>query len=460
MPTMTREFRVHRSNRTLLTGGAMTAAALLSACASHNAATPQMISGKYIAALGDADMAASAFVTGELGTRDASGKDTLTVITLPIKEPETPFGQIEVSNSALGPANAMAVTKDGRYAFVAEYRGHAPAGATSVEQLPKGKSLTAVDLGSPTEPKIVDATAVGMEPSAVAIHPAGGLVAVVTAEPRHQIVMVEFKNGKFSGDPYAWPLLGLDDDGARASSVVWAPDGKSLAITLPERGEVAFYRFKQDPNDELAIRAWGLPVKVGSHPYSGAYTPDGKFLVVNDYKAGGDGDAPGVGMPQGRVSVIKVAAAPADDEPATAKAATHVVTGFANVGVQPIGLAVSHSGKLAATSNLLTSAFPDGDPRAQGAQTRGGSVSLLSISGAGEIRTLGEYPINAVPAGLAFDSEDRFLAVTEFRSFDPSVIDGDIAFFQIQGSGSGASLKQCDFWVGAGKGPHGVLIIR
>ncbi len=77
------------------------ALALLAGCGGPP--KPGDISGRYIATVSDADMSAPAFLTGELGPRDHSITDTLTVLTLPIQEPTTPFAQINVSNSVIGP---------------------------------------------------------------------------------------------------------------------------------------------------------------------------------------------------------------------------------------------------------------------------------------------------------------------------------------------------------------------
>ena len=87
-------------------------------------------------------------------------------------------------------------------------------------------------------------------------------------------------------------------------------------------------------------------------------------------------------------------------------------------------------------------------------------MSLLRLTTEGTLETIGEYPINAVPAGIAFDASDRFVAVTQFRSFDPQAIDGEIAFFELLRDGEDSRLEPCDFYMGVGKGPHGVLIIR
>ena len=86
---------------------------------------PGSVSGRYIVSLGDADMAAAALTSRELGPREPGSRDTLTVVSLPIQEPQTPHAQINVGNSALCPPTCLAVSKDGRYAFVVDYRGEA-----------------------------------------------------------------------------------------------------------------------------------------------------------------------------------------------------------------------------------------------------------------------------------------------------------------------------------------------
>ena len=55
----------------------LVASGLLGACSSGRPATPGMIGGRFIAALGDADMSSSAFATNELGERDPNATDTL-----------------------------------------------------------------------------------------------------------------------------------------------------------------------------------------------------------------------------------------------------------------------------------------------------------------------------------------------------------------------------------------------
>ena len=432
---------------TALVCGAAFGASMLGGCAGKPSG-PGDVAGRYIVAVCDADMAATAFSTGDLGERPVEARDTLTVVSLPLKEPQTDFAQIEVSNSALGPPTMLDVSRDGKLAFVVESRKNATQGARSLSELPLGENLAVVDLSTPMSPKLIGTVYVGEEPTAVAVHPRENLVAVVNRTPRQQVVMVPFDGvGQVAGEPMAWPLFGLDDDSARATCIAWRPQGDAIAVTLPERNEVMFYKFRRDEDGAATLLPWGTPVTVGKFPYSGAFTPDGKYFISTDLQWGQDVEGFNVGAPAGQLTSIRIG----DEE------GGHRVVSSAAVGISPEGLAISNDGRLVATSNLLRSFLPDNDPRA----TREGSLSLLTISPAtGELTQVGEYPINAMPAGISFDAKDQFLAVTQFRSFDPAATTGELSFWRVNRDSDAPSLEQMDFFVGLGQGPHGVLIIR
>jgi DNA-binding beta-propeller fold protein YncE len=437
--------RMNAAAMTLVCGAAL-GTAMLGGCG-NKARGPGDVAGRYIVAVCDADMAATAFSTGDLGERPTDATDTLTVVSLPLKEPQTEFAQIPVSNSALGPPTMLDVSPDGTLAFVVESRKAAESDARSLNELPVGENLAVVDLSNPMSPRLVGTVYVGEEPTAVAVHPSENMVAVVNRTPRQQIVMLLFnRDGQITGEPMAWPLFGLDNDSSRATCVAWRPQGDALAVTLPERNEVMFYKFKLENDGAATLLPWGNPVTVGKYPYSGAFTPDGRFFISTDLQWGQDVDGFNVGAPAGQLTSIRV-----DDD------GGHRVVSTAGVGISPEGLAISNDGRMVATSNLLRSFLPDGDPRA----TREGSLSLLTIAPAtGELTLAGEFPINAMPAGISFDAKDRFLAVTQFRSFDPAATTGELSFWRVNTDGGTPSLEQMDFFVGLGQGPHGVLIIR
>lgn len=455
-----------RAGRTLTPLALILAAGLaLGGCETLGPMKPGDVAGNYIVAVGDADMAASALTSNDLGERDASARDTLTVVTLPLQEPITPHAQIEVSNSVLCPPTCLSVTRDGRYAFVVEYRGMAGADARTVGDLPVGNKLTAIDMTDPLRPVISATAEVSKEPISVAAHPDGDLVAVVAQQPRQQIVILPFKDGQFTGEPAAWPLLGLDNDEAKPTSVAWHPNGKALAVTLKDRGEVMFYRFKRGEDGALALAPWGTPVSVGKAPFAGAFSADGRFFITNDVQSPGDGY--NVSAAAGQIVSIRLGDMPGDLDSAEGGPAQHTVVSSVQVGVNPIGMAVSSDGKLIVTANMQTTPNPAGtqgiapetENPAAGTVPQGGSISVVVLANDGTLTTVGEYPINAIPAGIAFDAKDKFVCVTQFRSFDPAAVDGELSFWRVKG-GSTPTLEQGDFYVGVGKGPHGVLIVR
>lgn len=443
----------------LLAAAALTA--LLTGCGSGGPGRPGDVAGRYILTVNDADIAASTFADSELGQRDEAARDSLTVISLPITEPSTKFAQIDVPNSALCPPTCLSVSKDGKYAFVVEYRGAAGPDAKTVSDLPAGNKVTAIDLSTPLKPTIAATAQVSNEPIAIAVNPAGDLVAVVTQTPRKQIVILTFKDGAFTGDPTVWPLLGLDNDEAKPTSIAWHPSGSALAVTLQDRGEVMFYNF-ENREEGLALAPWGEPVKAGKAPFAGAFTNDGKTFIVNDVQWGKDVEGYNVGAPEGQLISIRVGDRPVGAEAPEGGLAGHSVVSSVNVGISPIGVAINSDGNLIATCNLRRSYLPDNHPRLSDTREswRGGSISLVMLARDGTLTNVGEYPINAMPEGVSFDAQNRYVCVTQFRSFDPDAKDGEVGFWRISTKDSKPTLMPADFFVGVGKGPHGMLIVR
>lgn len=437
--------------------------ALAAGCAGP--AKPGDVSGHFIVSISDADMSAPALITGRLDPQEDGIEDTLTVITLPIQEPTTPFAQIGVSNSVFGPPNSLAVTRDGRTAFVIETRGPAPAGATSVKELPRGRKLFAIDLSNPLKPAVQSWVEIGndeqnSEPLSVDVHPDGDLVAIARRAAHEPIVMVPFQDGKF-GVGFAFELGGIDDSSAAPSAVVWRPGGRHFAVTLPDRDQVVFYEFVREPDQEIGLRLWGAPVDVGKYPISGAFTPDGRFFITTEAQWGKDVEDFSVGAPEGRVSVIRLSTEPTEainEIGQPVRPVVHVVVASAPVGISAQGIAISPDGRLVVTANLRRSFLPDSDPRL----TRGGSLSLLALDPAsGKLTPAGEYQMDAMPVGLSFDAKGDFIVTTLFRSFDPqsSPRFGELGFWRVIGGGN-PSLEKTSIYVGVGKGPHGVVIVR
>ncbi len=413
-------------------------------------AEPSDVSGRLIVTISDADMVATTFANDALAVPPDGQRDTMTVISLPITGDQAAFAQTAVSNSVLGPPQALSVNRAGTMAFVVETRGQTPQGATGFKDIPAGTLLQMVSLADPMNPVLVSSAFVGKNPSACDVSPDGTLAAVITREPRGQLVIVPVNSSEL-GEPMAWELMGIDDSEAIASSVTWSPDGKLLAVCLPQRDEVMFYEFAS-VDGALAISPFGKPVKVGKFPFHGQWTPDGRHFITTDLQWQSSAEDHLLKAPAGTLSVIRVGSGGAES-------VHHEVVSTAPVGVSPEGLAVSPDGRFVVTANLERSFLPEGDSR-----LKSGSLTLLSLDAAsGELTALGEHVLGGMPEGISFDANGHFVVVTLFRSLDVGALDGELAFWRLNprgGENKTATLEQADFRVGVGRGPHGVLIVR
>ncbi len=432
--------------------------------------TPADIAGTVIAVICDADMGATAFADGQLSRRSENDRDMFALVRLPLaprpgqeQRWSTGFVSLEVSNSVIGSPTSLAITRDGKTAYVAESRGPAAPGARTMRDLAAGSRVSIIDLSDPAQPKVTGRIDVGGQPTSVDVHPSGRFVAIARVGQSRSLVIVPITPDGQPGALLEWTLPGIDPDPdiladkgmGKVSSVVWHPDGEHLAVTVPSADRVVFYAFTPDKNDGApGIAQWGQPVPTGPHPLSGQFTPDGKDFITTDLHWGPNVEGYLVGAPQGSLSVIRLSSVSAG------KAATHEVVSTASVGISPEGLAISPDGRWVVTANLKRAMLPASDPR----MTPGGSLSLLSRDPAtGTLTPHGEIPINAMPEGIAFDTAGRHLIVPQFRTFDPSVVDGELAFFKLVPAGvtapdAGPTLIPANFTVGVGVGPHGVLV--
>ncbi len=431
--------------------------------------TPADIAGTYIAVICDADMGATAFADGVLARRSESDRDMFALVRLPLaprpgqeQRWSTGFVSLEVSNSVIGSPTSLAITRDGKTAYVAESRGPAGPGARTMRDLAAGSRVSIIDLSNPAQPKVTGRIDVGGQPTSVDIHPSGRFVAIARVGGGQSLVIVPITPDGLPGAILTWSLPAIDPDPdiiadkglGKVSSVVWHPDSRHLAVTVPSADRVVFYEFTPDGNDGApGIALWGQPVPTGPHPLSGQFTPDGKDFITTDLHWGPNVDGYLVGAPQGSLSVIRLAAVPSGN------AAKHELISSATVGISPEGLAISPDGRWVVTANLKRAMLPDGDPR----MTPGGSLSLLSRDPAtGTLTAHAEIPINAMPEGIAFDTAGRHIIVPQFRTFDPGAVDGELAFFKLVPAGvtspdAGPTLIPANFTVGVGIGPHGVL---
>ncbi len=392
--------------------------ASLNAVAMEAADLLRRISAGTIAAISDGDFVGQTYATGLLAPADANYRDLLTVLS--IVDDRIVTGTLSVSNSVTAAPEILALSRDGRTAFVTERLGERRNDDATVRDLPPGNRLFAIDLADKANPRLADTADVAAFPEALAVNLDGEHVAVVSnTEEGSFVQIVRYANGRF-GEASRFDLarLGITGDAAKprggvtATNVQWHPSGRFLAININSQNRIAFFEVTE-AGDRSALRPWGDPVEVGADPFVGRFTPDGRFYITSDWGRNLAATDLAGRVPDKRSSISIVKLADLSESPSVAR---HERIGVATTDVAAEGLAVSPDGKLVATVNMRGTAFPPGSPRFQ----REATVTLLTIdTQTGAISKIADYSFEGVlPEGGAFDlTGDHFLA-TVFQGHD------------------------------------------
>lgn len=397
---------------------------------SQQAAQAPKFTGRYIAAISDDDFLASTYGDGKLPTPTVG--DKLSIIGLPLNQKED-FAQIDASNSVIGAPYALALSPDSRTAFVVETLKATPIGATRREQLPPGNQLVAIDLSNPRRPTIRSRIEIAPKPETVHVHPNGDLVAISTQTPDKEIILIPVQNNQL-GQPREFSLARLKiqsdpkrfQNGMYVSQVQWHPSGKYLAVNLDYRDEIAFYEVKRNAENNLQLIPWGFPVQVGKDPFTGQFTPDGRFYLSSNWgrNFGAQVKTLEQRLPEtrGTVSVIELAKLNAP-----ASQAQHRVVSNAISDNSPESLAISPDGSKVVTVNMRGTAFAPNSPRF----TRQATLSLMKLDHTGQLTKIDDYPFEGIlPEGAAFDASGNTLAVAVYDYFTPKP-EGGIEFWQV-----------------------------
>jgi 6-phosphogluconolactonase (cycloisomerase 2 family) len=302
--------------------------------------------------------------------------------------------------------------------------------------------------------------AIAPKPETVHVHPNGDLLAISTQTPGKELVLVPFQDGRI-GQPVEFSLeqLGIQPDPAQfqnglyISQVQWHPSGRYLAVNLDYRDEIVFYEVQRDPSDTFQLVSWGRPVKVGKDPFTGQFTPDGRFYLSSNWgrNFGEQVKTLEQRLPtmRGTVSVIQLA-----EQSFSGSQVQHQVVSTAIADLSPESLAISPDGSKVVTVNMRGTAFPPNSPRF----TRQASLSLMAIDRtSGQLRKINDYPFEGIlPEGAAFDPSSRFLAVAIYDYLAPKP-EGGVEFWQILQKPT-LQLQPTRYAVDIGRGVHQVLV--
>lgn len=407
---------------------------------------PYDFKGKMLVSVSDADMVASAYSDGNLGSPE--GSDVLSIIRLDKLLKDLKAVEISVSNSVTGPPVSVAVTPDGRYAIVIESLGSVPKNQKNVllKDLNVGRMITVVDLIDSEKPIIsqkIEGVKGFKNPQAVSINSKGNLIAITfnPEDPNTQspLVIYEFKNGRLSN-----PILPNIPEWTFPDKLIVAefhPTENILALLNLTKATISFTKI-EETKGAIMLNAFGNKVDIGKEPFKATFTPNGKYVLVNSL------------IFEGSVAVIKMANL-YDNIPKNELASK------AKTGLLPEGLAISPDGKWVVTTNLEMS-WPALDDPKQGFFS---SISLLSLNQeTGILKHIKDFTFDGIlPEAAVFDNSSQFLAVTNFDHFEQSKTGGTIDFWRLAkdiNDPTRVEMVKTKYSVPVTRGVHSMIIVR
>jgi DNA-binding beta-propeller fold protein YncE len=320
------------------------------------------------------------------------GHDTLSIID--ISKPDMPqiAATIPLINSVVGPPTNLAVTPSGDMALVAN--SMEPVVQGWGHRLEPDNKVFLIDLKT-NPPGVIGTVTVGKQPSGMAIGPNGDL-ALVANRADGSISVLSIK-GK---DVLVTDTVTVGTGPDQVSAVAITPDGKNALAVKSNANKVALLSI-----DGQKVTYGKRDLPAGIFPYNIAATPDGKLALTADTGNGGSSD--------GNADTVSVI----DLEPNPPRVIEHVT-----VGDSPEGLAISPKGDLAVAVEARGSNMPKTSSFYHGA----GAVTALRIDGK-RVTNVGSVNVGALPEGVAFSPDGKYLYVGNF-------IDGDMWVLRADGS--------------------------
>ena len=405
---------------------------------------------KGIIILSDADMTASTLSDG-LIQKDKAAKDQVGIIKLPLSatfNDEIKF--LPASNSLLGMSKILAVSKNAKFAYIAETRGAIAENIDTLKNLQTditaGSYLTALDLSDITQPKLLFKVPVGKNPLALSISNDNQYLAVCTEEYGKELQIIELDaNGKpvrVIGKP-----AGIAS--GKISDVTWHPSGNFLAYTAEDARQVGLLKMIKDGPTQQIIRVEnsGSAIRVGNFPSTAQFTPDGKFYLVFDLKKGSDATNEAGYDGKAEVFVMKM------NYEGTGE---HFLLSRAKAGENAQSMTLSPDGKTILVVNTLKSGLAWSDKNFNNRS----SISILSLSDDGTITNKGEYNFEGIfSKSIAFDAtgENIVASVFEYQSYGKHF--GGLEFWRFN-SGINPSLTKQNTKFFLPKGVHALQIIK
>jgi 6-phosphogluconolactonase (cycloisomerase 2 family) len=421
---------------------------------------PLQFAGRALLVTSDADMVATAYADAKLD-RVAGIEDTLTTIALPLNLDRPSLSPIQVSNSVMSWPQIIAVSPDGKRAYVAEVRSR-PADdiqeLPDIEEMPEGELITVVDVANLEQPKVLQTATVGKNPKHLSISPDGKLLAINLEEPGQELAIFQIQPDGTLGERSNFAIAKDFSRSTVPEAIVWHPSGNFLAMTTTSDGtegkfisSVAFYKVVRS-DQAIQIELYDQPLEVGNHLSNARFTADGRFLLVPDLKWRTQRvwTLNFLLNPKGEMIAIRF-------EPETGNPPE--VVSKAKVGLSPEGFALSPDNSLIATVNMRRTYFSPNLPPAW----RGKSYSSLSLvqfdRQSGQLTPVDEYGFKGLlPEQATFDANGKSLAVVIYNYREQSPQTGAVEFWNVV-SGKQPKLERTGFKLDVVRGAHDIVLV-
>jgi len=316
-----------------------------------------------------------------------AGRDSLDIFDTSV-HPESPqrVATISLPNSIYGPPTNLAVTPDQTLGLIADSMAWTEVDGKWVPS--PGNDLYVIDLKS-NPPAVADRIKVGSQPSGLAINRQGTLALVANrAGCSVSVLKIAAGTVRWAGDvDIGSPVIAVSFDATGKRAFVAKLDDHRLGVLHVEGTTVT-----HDASEDIVT---------GLVPFNLAITPDGGLALTVDMgkPTASDGHAD-------TVSVVDLDATPPR------------VIDKIMVEDGPEGITISPDGKFAAVAIVQGSNCPSDSWFHHPV----GQIVLLSITGK-TVRRAGNIDVGALPEGMAFSPDSRYLYVGNFLDSDMSVLE-------------------------------------
>ncbi|WKN42615.1 hypothetical protein [Tunicatimonas pelagia] len=364
---------------------------------------------RQLIVLSDADMAAGAYVDGQL-RRVPGDQDELSLIDFSNADPANSITTVPVSNSVTNWTKSLDVSPDDQVAFVAETRGQLDPNVTQVDnvgEIPAAQAIRAIDISNPNALSLVAEANVGNIPLVAQLSPEGNYLATVIDEPGREIVLLPWQGNAF-GTPRYFAIGRSYETPVRATDITWHPSGNFLAVTLEESQQLAFYRVNEARTEVTMI---GEPLSLGTLPGAGQFVPSGEFYIIPDVNGF---------VNEGILYNVRP-----DFAEGNHQIASQVATGGA-----PESFGISPDGGRIVVANMEGSWFPEGSEF----YTETSSLSLIALAADGTLTEQQRVPFAGVlPESVVFDEDGDMIAVAiyEFQDQPLEEATGAVEFWRV-----------------------------